>query len=183
MSHVTWEFLVQWDLKVYICSKISFCSRHSVDSAESRKCANYNRLSPEDNACNNVMLVMINHPSLFHSIAGRAAAVKLQWVSKLLLLLTAQLRTQILASQTAEQTENWLQRKLQEMIYANLPSRGRNIAIKFAMCINRSGELELMFMFIVSVCIIWYSMETKPRAITWALFCIYTNAIVLICPF
>ena len=82
--------------------------------------------------CNNVMLVMINHPTLFHSLAGRAAAVKLQWVSKLLLLLTAQLTTQILASQTAVQTENWLQRKLQEMIYANLASRGRNIAIKFA---------------------------------------------------
>ena len=106
--------------------------------------------------CNNVMLVMINHPTLFHSIAGRASAVLLQWVSKLLLLLTAQLTTQIVASQTAVQTENWLQRKLQEMIYANFASRGRNIAI-LRECINRSSELVFIFL--------WYSMETKPRAI------------------
>ena len=110
--------------------------------------------------CNNVMLVMINHPTLFHSIAGRAAAVLLQWVSKLLLLLTAQLTTQILASQTAVQTENWLQRKLQEMIYANFASRGGNIA-NLKECINRSSEL----VFIISVCFLWYSMETKPQVI------------------
>ena len=117
--------------RIHICFKRpSFCPPYL--RSFSWKCANYISCLQRTMQCNNVMLVMINHPTLFHSLAGRAAAVKLQWVSKLLLLLTAQLTTQILASQTAVQTENWLQRKLQEMIYANLASRGRNIAIKFA---------------------------------------------------